>query len=109
MPVTVVSNVKVVPGAQAKVTELLHELCLRAAQQPGFISAHIVVEAPNPRGVTSISDWSSMEAWEKWEMNPERNQIVDQINKMVRQDRSLVRKAQEDDTLLNVPSAEEVT
>ncbi len=80
MPITLMVERSVVPGAQGEVKRLLRQLRSRATQQDGFISGQTVVDAFNPGIFMTISIWSSMAAWERWKSSPERIEIVERMN-----------------------------
>lgn len=74
---------RVIPGAQAEITKLLRELRSAAVRQPGFVSGETVVDAFNPLIFLTISTWTSMSAWERWDKSPERLAIVERINALL--------------------------
>ena len=86
MQITLMVERKVVPGAQGEITQLLKELRSNATRQPGFVSGQTVLDARNPTIFMTISIWSSMAAWEGWEKNPERTEIIERINEVVQEE-----------------------
>ena len=90
MPITLTVERRVVPGNQGRIKDLLRLLRSRATRQPGFVSGQTVVDAFNPAIFMTVSIWSNMSVWERWEKNSERCEIVDQINTML-QDEPKVR------------------
>lgn len=77
MSVTLTVERKVIPGEQGEIKQLLRELRSKATPQLGFISGQTVVDAFNPTKLMTISHWSTIAAWENWEKNPERIEIID--------------------------------
>jgi heme-degrading monooxygenase HmoA len=76
----------VIPGVQGEIKEMLKELRLHAAQQLGFISGRTVVDAFNPATFMTISNWSTMGAWEKWENNLKRVATIDRMKDLLQND-----------------------
>ena len=71
------------PGAQGDITRLLRELRSAATRQPGFISGQAVIDPRSPTTFMTISEWSSIKAWETWEKNPVRTDIIGQIGDLL--------------------------
>ena len=85
MPVTLMVERKVIPGAQGEIKALLRELRSRATRQPGFISGQTVVDAFSPGIFMTISVWSDMAAWESWETDPERSEIIARVDRLIQE------------------------
>ena len=74
---------QIVPGAQGDITRLLRELRSAATRQPGFISGQTVIDPRSPTTFMTISEWFSIKAWETWENNPVRADIIGQIGALL--------------------------
>ena len=74
---------EIVPGVQGDITRLLRELRSAATRQSGFISGQTVIDPRSPTCFMTISEWSSINAWENWEKNPVRSSIVEQIGALL--------------------------
>ena len=72
-----------IPGSQGQLKTLLLELLSKAVLHPGFISGETVVSAFNPAIFMTISTWSSIAAWERWEKSDERTQTIEKINTLL--------------------------
>ena len=83
MPLTLMVERDVVPGAQGEIKKLLRELRSSATRQPGFVSGRSVADLHNPTIFMTISMWSSVAAWENWEKNLERAEIIGRINELI--------------------------
>ena len=70
MALTLMVERDVIPGSQGPIKALLRELRSGAKRQPGFVSGQTVVDAFSPTIFMTISRWSSMAAWERWEEDP---------------------------------------
>ena len=62
---------------------LLRELRSGATRQPGFISGQTVVDAFSPIIFMTISRWSTMAVWDRWEKDPERSAIIERIDALL--------------------------
>ena len=83
MPVTLMVEREVIPGAQSEIKSLLRELRSKATRQPGFISGETVIDAFNPCSFLTVSVWSGMSAWEEWRENPERLEVTERIGDLI--------------------------
>ena len=80
MALTLMVERDVIPGSQGPIKALLSELRSGARRQPGFVSGQTVVDAFSPTIFMTISRWSSMAVWERWEEDPERTAIIERID-----------------------------
>ncbi len=83
MALTITVERDVIPGSQGPIKALLRELRSGATRQPGFISGQTVVDAFSPTIFMTISRWSSMAVWDRWEKDPERSAIIERIGALL--------------------------
>jgi heme-degrading monooxygenase HmoA len=62
------------------IVRLLRQLRVMAMQQPGYISGETLHEVGDPNHYLVISTWESMEYWENWFKNPERQKLHAEID-----------------------------
>ena len=86
MSLTLMVERTVIPGVQGEIKALLRELRSHATLQPGFISGRTVVDAFNPAIFMTISNWSTMDEWERWENNLQRVSIMGRISDLLQGD-----------------------
>jgi heme-degrading monooxygenase HmoA len=53
----------------------IDELRIKALRQKGYIGGETIVNSDNPKEVLVISAWSSLEDWETWVKDQERNEL----------------------------------
>ncbi|UCB50662.1 MAG: antibiotic biosynthesis monooxygenase [Deltaproteobacteria bacterium] len=53
----------------------IDELRIKALRQKGYIGGETIVNSDNPKEVLVLSAWSSLEDWEKWVKDQERNAL----------------------------------
>lgn len=73
----------VIPGSQRELTALLRELLAEAIKESDMQSAETVIDLRNPTTFLTITRWSSIAAWEKWEKNPDRLKTLRQVNRLL--------------------------
>ena len=83
MSLTVTVERHVVPGTQGDMKKLLRELRAGATRSGGLISGQSLVDARSPFILLTVSTWASIAVWESWEGNPERGEIIGQINQLL--------------------------
>ena len=59
---------------------LLMELRALALAQPGYVSGETLMNADDPEEYLVISTWTSIDDWEEWLRNPERQMVQRQID-----------------------------
>ena len=59
---------------------LLMELRALALAQPGYVSGETLMNADDPEEYVVISTWTSIDDWEEWLRNPERQMVQRQID-----------------------------
>jgi heme oxygenase (mycobilin-producing) len=73
-----------VPKDKAKeMIPLFRELRALAANQSGYISGETLKSMDRPDVFLVISTWQSAEAWEKWLLSKERQDIQDQVDALL--------------------------
>ena len=85
-----------IPGFQYDLGKELRMLRGKAVLQPGYISGETIVDLWNPQIFMTLSRWASVDAWQRWEGNPERQQVINRINGLL-QGRAIVRMWNEGD------------
>lgn len=63
-----------------EIVRLLRQLRVRAMQQPGYISGETLHAVDDPNLYLVISTWESLEHWEAWTKNPERQKLSAEID-----------------------------
>lgn len=58
----------------------------KAVRRPGFLSGETVLDLFNPGIFMTVSRWTSLDAWEWWEKDAERQKIVRRINALLQSD-----------------------
>lgn len=57
----------------------IDELRIKALRQKGYIGGETVVNCDDPKEVLVISAWSSLEDWETWVKDQERDVLEDEL------------------------------
>lgn len=83
MAVKVIILRNVTPEAAHKITPLLIELRSHALKQPGYISGETLIRVDDPEEHLVISTWSSLEHWNDWLNNPEREEIQRRVDALL--------------------------
>src|SRR5438093_73718 len=83
MAIAITVERTIMPEAHEEVTAILRELLAIAVRQPGYISGEMIVDATNPDVFLTISRWTSVTAWAKWENNPERVKPLERMNSLL--------------------------
>jgi heme-degrading monooxygenase HmoA len=63
-----------------EIVRLLRQLRVRAMQQPGYISGETLHAVDDPNFYLVISTWESLDHWQAWFKNPERQKLSAQID-----------------------------
>ncbi len=66
-----------------EIVRLLRQLRVKALQQPGYISGETLHAVDDPNLYLVISVWESLEDWQRWEKNPERQAMVGEIDALL--------------------------
>jgi heme oxygenase (mycobilin-producing) len=67
----------------SEIVRLLRQLRVKAMQQPGYISGETLHAVDDPNYYLVISIWDSLEDWQKWEQNPERQKAIREIDSLL--------------------------
>ncbi len=62
------------------IARLMRQLRVRAMQQPGYISGETLHDVDDPNFYLVISTWESIEHWQAWFKNPERQKLGAEID-----------------------------
>ncbi|MBI4642709.1 MAG: antibiotic biosynthesis monooxygenase [Deltaproteobacteria bacterium] len=63
-----------------EIIRLLRHLRVLAMQQLGYISGETLHAVDNPNYYLVISSWESLEHWQDWFNNPERQKLQEKID-----------------------------
>lgn len=81
--IRVIIERRIKAGTEQRVAELLRELRIRAAQQPGYISGETLFAAGDHLHQMVISTWQSPELWQRWRHSPERLEFLFQLDPLL--------------------------
>jgi len=59
---------------------LMRQMRVLAMQQPGYISGETLHAVDNPNHYLVISVWESLEHWQEWFKNPERQKLQKEVD-----------------------------
>ena len=85
MAIKVIIERRLKKGKEGELAQLLRQLRYRAMVAPGYISGETLRSHDDPNLYMVISTWKSLEDWRRWEENPERNQIQQKINELLKE------------------------
>ena len=72
---------RTIKGKHVKeITRLLRMLRVLAMQQPGYISGETLHEVDAPNNYLVISTWNSLEQWQAWLSNQERQKLQAELD-----------------------------
>lgn len=63
-----------------EIVRLLRQMRVLAMQQPGYISGETMHALDDPNHYLVISTWESLEHWQSWYNNPERQRLQTEID-----------------------------
>ncbi len=63
-----------------EITRLLRMMRVLAMQQPGYISGETLHAVDDPNHYLVISSWESLEYWQAWFGNPERQKLQKELD-----------------------------
>ncbi len=70
-----------IKGKQVKeIIRLLRMMRVLAMQQPGYISGETLHAVDDPNHYLVISTWESLEHWQAWFANPERQKLQAEVD-----------------------------
>ena len=64
---------------------LLNQFRINAMGQPGYISGETLINHYDPRSVTVVSTWQTVEDWINWQESEERARIEARLEEMLAQ------------------------
>ena len=64
---------------------LLSQFRINAMGQPGYISGETLINHYDPRSVTVVSTWQTVEDWINWQESDERARIEARLEEMLEQ------------------------
>jgi heme-degrading monooxygenase HmoA len=65
----------------SEIVRLLRQIRVLAMQQPGYISGETLHAVDDPNHYLVISTWESLEHWQAWFHNPERQRLQGEIDR----------------------------
>ncbi len=65
------------------IARLMRQLRVRAMQQPGYISGETLHAVDDPNFYLVISTWESLDHWEAWFKNKEREKLAAEIDALL--------------------------
>jgi heme oxygenase (mycobilin-producing) len=65
----------------SQIVRLLRQIRVLAMQQPGYISGETLHEVDDPNHYLVISTWESLDHWQAWFNNQERQKLQAEIDK----------------------------
>lgn len=75
---------RTVPKEKAKeIIPLVRELRILASKQSGYISGETLKSLDRPDLFLVISTWNSPDAWEKWLLSKERQEVQNKIDSLL--------------------------
>jgi heme-degrading monooxygenase HmoA len=66
-----------------EIIRLMRQLRVLATQQSGYISGETLHDVNNPNYYLVISTWESLEHWQNWFKNPERQKLQEKIDSLM--------------------------
>lgn len=63
-----------------QIVRLLRHIRVLAMQQPGYISGETLHAVDDPNHYLVVSTWESLEHWQNWFNNPERQKLQAEID-----------------------------
>ncbi len=63
-----------------EIVRLLRQLRVQAMRQPGYISGETLYAVDDPNYYLVISTWESLDHWQAWLNNPERQKMSAEID-----------------------------
>lgn len=63
-----------------KIVQLLRQLRVMAMQQPGYVGGETLHAVEDPNNYLVISAWESLDQWQAWLNNPERQKLQAEVD-----------------------------
>lgn len=82
--VKVIIERQVKSGKEEELNKLLKELRIKAIRQQGYLSGETLESVKDKSHLLVISSWLSDSHWRDWESNPERQEILEKIEPLLR-------------------------
>lgn len=64
----------------AEIVRLLRQLRILAMQQPGYVAGETLHAVNDPNHYLVISSWESLDHWQGWVNNPERQKLEAEVD-----------------------------
>jgi heme-degrading monooxygenase HmoA len=84
MAIRVLIERKIVPENQPRLNSLLMKLRAKAMLAKGYISGETLHSIDDPTEYLVISTWNTLNDWKRWELDKERQEIQNQIDRLLR-------------------------
>ncbi len=81
--VTIIQERRIKPGKQDELKAFLRQLRLAVADHAGFMGGETLVNSENPNHQIVVSNWRSVEDWKAWEADKKRQEIDQQMRKLM--------------------------
>ncbi len=72
-------------GSTAQAIGLLEKFRSMARKQPGYISGETLANHYDPRSITIVSSWQTIEDWVQWQSSEERSANEAEIENLLEQ------------------------
>lgn len=83
MAIKVLIERRIIPGKEDDLTYLLTKLRNKAMNAKGYIAGETLRSLDDPFEYLVISTWNSLDDWELWEWNEERQEIYREIDNLL--------------------------
>jgi len=84
MAIRVLIERKIVPENQPSLNNLLMKLRAKAMLAKGYISGETLRSIDDPTEYLVISTWNTLNDWKRWELDKERQEMQNQIDRLLR-------------------------
>ncbi len=83
MAVNVITKRTPKTGANDELNSVLQELGQLAMSQPGYISGETLLSALATNSTLVVSQWTSMQHWQEYEISRERQGLLDRVSELL--------------------------
>jgi heme oxygenase (mycobilin-producing) len=83
MAVKIMIKRKVSGEKLAEILPYLKQLRVLAMSQDGYIGGETLKRIDDPEELLVVSTWQSMDQWNSWFVNPERNNLQEKIDSLL--------------------------
>ena len=80
MTVKIIIKRRVPEGTEKELGVFLKEMRNRCNDQPGYISGETYQRVDHPQEILVISNWQSIETWNRWVASAERTEVQNKID-----------------------------